>query len=155
MNVISAINNIDNNTWAIDNLGNWPEILQIGFTAASPVTVFDNLKFGFCLTQGKTIVKTENFPPESYQYERSHQQYIVSEDLNLLPNKLYNLALWTENAGIRSEFNYSFKTGIPKQPYNSWVWTGEVWIPPVPKPDEENYYDWDEPTQQWIIFAGE
>jgi hypothetical protein len=155
MNVISAINNIDNNRWAIDNLGDWPENLQIGFTSANPTTIFDNLKFGFCLTQGKTTIKEKNFPDGPYQYERSTQLYIVSENLNLLPNKIYNLAVWSENAGIRSEFNFSFKTAIPKQPYNSWAWTGEFWIPPIPKPDEENHYDWDESTQQWIIFAGE
>ena len=35
------------------------------------------------------------------------------------------------------------------QPYPSWSWVdGEGWVPPIPKPDGDYY--WDEDAQSWV-----
>ena len=40
---------------------------------------------------------------------------------------------------------------IPPQPYPSWTLNEQscVWEPPVPYPDEQKIYDWNEETQSW------
>ena len=34
-------------------------------------------------------------------------------------------------------------------PFPSWTWDGTAWQPPVPHPDDENVYAWDEDSQTW------
>jgi len=46
---------------------------------------------------------------------------------------------------------------IAPQPYPSWTLnktTGD-WEAPVPKPDEENFYEWNEETQSWDLVPTE
>jgi len=40
----------------------------------------------------------------------------------------------------------------PPRPYLSWVFNTETldWDPPIPYPDNENAYYWDESTRQWV-----
>ena len=42
---------------------------------------------------------------------------------------------------------------IPPQPYPSWVFNEDLysWVAPIPKPDDENFYDWDEENEKWKI----
>ena len=46
---------------------------------------------------------------------------------------------------------------MPPQPYPSWTLDENTcqWDPPVPKPpgDSGGYYDWDEPTLNWVYTA--
>jgi hypothetical protein len=37
----------------------------------------------------------------------------------------------------------------PVSPFPSWSWDGDKWVSPVPYPDDENFYEWDEDTQTW------
>jgi len=42
----------------------------------------------------------------------------------------------------------------PPKPYPSWIisapdWT---WKPPIPKPNDDKYYKWDESTVSWVEF---
>lgn len=42
---------------------------------------------------------------------------------------------------------------IPPQPYESW-WLDEescLWYPPVDRPLDDNYYQWDEDSTSWIL----
>jgi hypothetical protein len=39
----------------------------------------------------------------------------------------------------------------PPSPFPSWVWNGDEWEAPVPKPDGDYY--WDESTQSWATAA--
>jgi hypothetical protein len=39
----------------------------------------------------------------------------------------------------------------PEKPYDSWQRDGQGnWISPVPKPNDEKFYSWDENTLTWI-----
>ena len=40
----------------------------------------------------------------------------------------------------------------PPQPYPSWTWVDGSWTPPVPYPDDDGFYTWDEDEQAWIEF---
>jgi hypothetical protein len=39
------------------------------------------------------------------------------------------------------------------KPFDSWVLNTDTytWEPPVPMPDDDNYYTWDEENEQWTI----
>lgn len=38
------------------------------------------------------------------------------------------------------------------QPYPSWVLNeNQIWTPPVPKPEDDKPYAWDEESQSWIL----
>ena len=40
----------------------------------------------------------------------------------------------------------------PPQPYPSWTWNNG-WQPPVPYPDDDGFYEWDEAAQEWIELS--
>jgi hypothetical protein len=40
-----------------------------------------------------------------------------------------------------------------QQPYDSWTYdtTQGVWVPPVSRPTDGSFYDWDEPSETWVL----
>ncbi len=43
----------------------------------------------------------------------------------------------------------------PPQPYPSWTLDEQChWQPPVPRPDDDGYYIWDEESRTWISSEG-
>jgi hypothetical protein len=45
---------------------------------------------------------------------------------------------------------------VPPQPYPSWTLDENAhWQPPVPYPDDGDFYVWDEETQSWVLFVAE
>lgn len=56
-------------------------------------------------------------------------------------------------AGIGFKYDESLDAFIPPKPYHSWILNEEscVWEPPVPMPEDEFHYHWDEPHQTWIV----
>lgn len=55
-------------------------------------------------------------------------------------------------AGIGYTYNKGHDAFIPPQPYKSWVLDLETytWVAPIPQPDYDNMYIWDESTKSWI-----
>lgn len=151
MSRIYATDNFKTGSWSLsfDDLSPYYADLMIGFTNDSPVIEFNDLKFGYELRQGENIKKYGSFPPSNVRYVRSDQQYIVTERLVFESEKTYTLWLWCENDGKRFEKEFEFTTPRPAQPYDSWLWDGEKWNPPVPYPDDGNVYKWNEDLQEW------
>lgn len=54
-------------------------------------------------------------------------------------------------AGVGFTYDYDKDAFIPPQPYDSWTLneTTCLWEPPVPYPDDDNMYIWDEETTNW------
>lgn len=46
---------------------------------------------------------------------------------------------------------------IPPKPFNSWVLNEEtcLWDAPIPKPEDDGPYVWNEEQQQWILIKQE
>lgn len=42
---------------------------------------------------------------------------------------------------------------IPPEPYPSWTLNGYVWEPPVPRPDGDGFYYWDETSTSWQVIT--
>lgn len=36
------------------------------------------------------------------------------------------------------------------QPFPSWTRSEGSWLPPIPKPTDHDFYDWDEAEQKWV-----
>lgn len=66
--------------------------------------------------------------------------------------------LWiecTENNYPSINDTYTETEGFrPPKPFDSWIWddNNKLWDAPIPLPDEENIYEWDEETQSWIMI---
>jgi hypothetical protein len=56
-------------------------------------------------------------------------------------------------ATIGGTYDSSRDAFIPPKPHSSWVLNETTcqWEAPVAKPDEDNYYVWNEETQQWNL----
>lgn len=42
---------------------------------------------------------------------------------------------------------------IARRPYPSWLWDENIeeWVPPVPVPQDDNFYNWNESNQTWTL----
>lgn len=54
-------------------------------------------------------------------------------------------------AGIGYEYREDLDAFIPPKPFASWILNEETysWTAPIPMPEDENPYDWNEETQSW------
>jgi hypothetical protein len=54
-------------------------------------------------------------------------------------------------AGIGFTYDRNRDAFIPPKPYNSWILNEDtcLWDPPVPYPNDENNYGWNEQNQSW------
>ena len=39
---------------------------------------------------------------------------------------------------------------ISPQPYPSWIRSGSFWNAPIPKPNDQNFYEWNESNLSWV-----
>ena len=152
MSKIIATDHFETQNWEVtfeDLVPNYADLF-IGFTDGAPVVEFKDLKFKYELKQDSNIKKYGVFPPPGVKYVRTDQPYIVVERLNLVLETDYELYLWAENGGESFEITVSFTTPRPEQPYPSWTWDGKKWNPPVPYPDDNKFYTWDEDALDWV-----
>jgi hypothetical protein len=66
-------------------------------------------------------------------------------------------ALRKNYAGIGYTYDSSKDAFIPPKPFDSWTLNEDscLWEAPVPYPDDNNDYYWDEDTTSWVIFEEE
>lgn len=64
----------------------------------------------------------------------------------------YNGSFRKNFAGVGYSYDAQRDAFIPPQPFASWVLNEATcqWDSPVPHPDDEKTYIWDEPTTSWI-----
>jgi hypothetical protein len=72
-----------------------------------------------------------------------------------IPSDDQSKALRKNYAGIGYSYDANRDAFIPSKPYDSWVLDEAscLWNAPTPYPDDDKNYDWDEPTQQWVLFV--
>jgi len=153
MSKIIATDNFQTNNWILDTteIGSHSNDLFIGFTDEAPIVEFKNLSFGYELRQNENIKSYGVYPPANTKYVRSDQEYLVSVRLNTQPNETYELFLWAENNSTRIEKTFELNIPKPQQPFESWTWNdiNKTWEAPVPYPEDEKIYTWNEETQNW------
>lgn len=67
----------------------------------------------------------------------------------------YNGNIRKNYAGIGYVYDSDRDAFIPPKPFNSWVLNEDtcLWVAPVPRPEGEENYVWDELTTSWIAAA--
>lgn len=59
-------------------------------------------------------------------------------------------------ASVGFTYDETLDAFIPPKPFESWI-LNEItadWEPPVPKPDDGNFYEWDEEILSWVSPIG-
>lgn len=66
-------------------------------------------------------------------------------------------ALRKNFARVGFKYDPELDAFIPPSPYPSWVLDTEfcVYLPPVPKPDDDGYYEWNEGSQNWSLVENQ
>ena len=68
----------------------------------------------------------------------------------------YNSNFRKNYAGIGFTYDSVLDAFIPPKPYPSWLLNTETcqWQAPIPYPNDNGRYIWDENTQSWVEFTG-
>jgi hypothetical protein len=69
----------------------------------------------------------------------------------------YNATIRKNYAGIGFTFDEQLDAFIPPQPFNSWILDEQTcrWAAPIPYPDNDLFYSWDEAVLDWVAFVSE
>jgi len=69
----------------------------------------------------------------------------------------YNGNIRKNYAGIGYSYSDELDAFIPPQPYPSWSLDTDsaTWLPPIPYPEGNVIYQWDEETGDWVPFIPE
>jgi hypothetical protein len=101
----------------------------------------------------QVIVLSNAVVGESYPESESVGVSFIANDLKLLgtwKQTSYNGNFRKQYAGIGYEYNEINDVFIAQKPYPSWTLDENFdWIAPVPLPDSEGSYTWNEENQQW------
>lgn len=64
----------------------------------------------------------------------------------------YNGSFRKNFAGIGFTWDKNLDAFIPQKPFNSWILNKDtcLWDAPVSKPQDDNFYNWDEATLSWV-----
>lgn len=67
----------------------------------------------------------------------------------------YNANFRIYFAGVGYSYSPDMDAFLPPKPYPSWALNGSTftWEPPIPYPDNDKIYSWDEEAQQWVEVA--
>lgn len=153
--IITATCNTDSKTWSISV----PEIshgyheVHINFISNNEITYFDNLKFGFRIMSGGIILFQEERPHIGRKLENSDSSIVARFGFTAVAGNRYDLYCWAMNKGENMEGSAQFDAGKTARPHASWIWNGEMWVAPVTRPDDGNYYNWNEESLSWIQIA--
>lgn len=128
--------------------------INFGFRKDTQLPVyFNNLSFGYKITNNDLTIYEDSMPPEGIVYISTDQEIIHIFEIEKIKLGLeYYITVWAENDGERWEHIALFFVPIPEKPYESWIWNEEVdmWLPPIPYPDDDdNIYLWNEETVSW------
>lgn len=67
----------------------------------------------------------------------------------------YNNNFRNKYAGEGEYYDESLDVFTAPQPYPSWTLSSEnyAWLPPTPKPQDDNQYEWDEESLSWVLIV--
>jgi hypothetical protein len=64
----------------------------------------------------------------------------------------YNSRFRKNYAGIGYKYHTNIDAFVPPKPFDSWTLDEQrgAWIAPIPLPDLDNYYEWNELNESWV-----
>lgn len=68
----------------------------------------------------------------------------------------YNGTIRKNYAGVGYIYDLDLDAFIPPKPFESWTLDDDIadWIPPTPRPQDGNFYTWNETNQEWEPLNG-
>lgn len=116
----------------------------LGLNKVGRNLTYKNLRFS--LSHNDEI---HEFPKENAIYLESDQEWIEVVRITHSADLPVVVTYSVHDGQLEYNALLSYTTPKPNKPFNSWVWNGEYWQPPVPYPSEGNWR-WDEETLSWI-----
>jgi hypothetical protein len=114
---------------------------------------FKNLSFG-CSVFNKNKKVFEDFNPKNnIFYDYTDQDYLDSFLITgVFPEKEYIINVWAENDNKKWEESFPFSIKRHPSPFPSWIYNEEksFWEAPIPHPNDNKDYIWDENSKSWI-----
>lgn len=109
------------------------------------------VRFGFTQTINGIQVESNEWPPARVEYIQTDQDTLATYRLNWTPDSNVQINVWlVDTTGVRHEDTLTFVAPKPPSPYPSWVWSDQQWNPPVPRPEDDKCYEWDEENVNWL-----
>lgn len=140
-------------TIALSEIDTPDKNLYFGFTDLEKShVVFDNLSFGLSIYQGDTLLLQDLFPKDGFSYDSTDQTFLVSLFLDVIKlGLLYTLKVFVTNAGDTWEEDFDLILPRWPKPFESWIWneSNDCWMSPIPYPDNDKNYKWNEQEQRW------
>jgi len=133
--------------------------LKFAFSlGGNPEVFFDNLFFEYSVYFEDILLGSEKYPQNNIVYISNGQEYLeLSRVFGFRPNRSYKIDILVKHS--EQSFSDSIIFEVPKlnQPYDSWIWNDDLvkWESPIPYPEDENFYTWNEEDQNWDIFIPE
>jgi hypothetical protein len=126
--------------------------LFFNVTPTKTANSFWGIGFGFELkTEDGGIEAYGVYPPPGVIYVNTDQNYLSTKELRVQDNTDYTLNVWASVDGVMTEDSLTFFVGDISRPFPSWTKDSEGnWLPPVPYPDDNGMYQWDESTTSWV-----
>lgn len=117
----------------------------------------NNVKFGYFIIRNGYESDRGEWPPENVFYDSTDQDIIETIELEWDAGDQVSVFVWLiDNTKQRHEASITFSVPLPPEsPYPSWVWSDGAWQPPIPYPDDDQFYNWDEDNQQWEVVIPE
>lgn len=155
---MKIIGDILTKSWLIKNDALQSSCIDIciGFTKKEklPVT-FDNLSFGLSVFSENEKIFEESRPHAGSSYHSTDQECLDNFIIdNVNRGRKYTINVWAENAGEKWEKSFDVTMPRSESPYPSWSYDKihGVWVSPVPYPDDDEIYFWDEDLTNWVKF---
>lgn len=93
--------------------------------------------------------------PESEEYGQRFIRDVLKMP-GLWKQTSYNSNFRQRLAGIDGTYDFNLDKFLPPRPFNSWTLNENTyeWDPPVPYPDDGQFYIWNESTLSWKLVEG-
>ena len=110
----------------------------------------DGLAFGWTVLVNGNEAESLSWPPSNIVIRELTPSRVFPYRVDAAPDDEVTLSVWATNAGVTVDGEITFTVPRPAQPYPSWTWEDGAWTPPLPYPDGEGWYSWDEDAQAWV-----
>lgn len=151
--MIVASLNLYNGVWTVEE-DDSAEELGIGFTSEKPTTEFNSVfSFGWSLSiDGKEVDKKE-YPLNGVSYTYTDQKILVDDQISVRPDDNCQIHVWVVHGGMRFDRDINWVVARPESPHPAWVWDSNhrLWVAPVPVPDMDHIYRWDDEINAWVV----
>lgn len=112
------------------------------------------LSYGATISIDGSPVLEKSWPPPNVRYVSTDQDVLTVERLKEFPpDSVCHVDVWIKSRNGEFSNSVSFVVPRPEQPYPSWSWQNGQWTPPVPYPDDDGGYMWDEDSQNWVAIS--